>query len=36
MTTEELRREIIKDLKALGADAAGLALPGLDPDGTKH
>jgi hypothetical protein len=36
MTTEELRNEIISDLGKLGVDATGLALPGLDPDGTKH
>jgi hypothetical protein len=36
MTTEELRNEIISDLAKLGVDATGLALPGLDPDKTKH
>jgi hypothetical protein len=36
LTTEELRNEIISDLAKFGVDATGLALPGLDPDGTKH
>ena len=36
MTTEELRNSIINDLGKFGVDAAGLAVPGLGPDGTKH
>jgi hypothetical protein len=37
MTTEELRQEIIKDLKMLGVDAPPALLTGLGPrDDTKH